>query len=121
MTSKKTILTVVILLLVAGNILLGVQYFSLRQQLDQTEASLETYKMNEEILEFMDLFINRVLKAEGEIDFDTRLKLENAVRELEDQEILEQWQQFTNSDTEAQAQEELKDLLDLLIQKIKIQ
>jgi hypothetical protein len=37
---------------------------------------------------------------------------------LKDQEILDQWQKFTGATTEKQAQQEVKNLLDLLVQKI---
>ena len=61
-----------------------------------------------------------MLKAEKEIDFETRLKLENAVRNIGDDEILIQWQKFIESKTEAEAQTGVKNLLDLLVDKIQI-
>jgi len=64
--------------------------------------------------------IEKVLKAETEVDFETRLKLENAVRNLEDKEILARWSKFIESKTEAGAQEEVKNLLEALVNKIKI-
>jgi hypothetical protein len=86
---------------------------------------LESQKTNEKVLDFTKLFIEKVLKAETEVDFETRLKLENAVRNLGDEEILTQWQKFTESKTEAEAQEEVKNLLEMLLEmlvnKIKVQ
>jgi hypothetical protein len=46
--------------------------------------------------------------------------LETAVRDLKDEEILNQWQKFVDSKTETEAQKEVKNLLELLINKIKI-
>lgn len=60
-------------------------------------------------------------KAEIEIDFDTRLKLETAVGNLNDEEILNQWQKFVDSKIEAEAQEEVKNLLEMLVNKVKVQ
>lgn len=112
---------ILVLILLAGNVFWGVKYFSLQKELQETQAGLETQKLNEKVLDFTKLFIEKVLKAEEEVDFETRLKLENAVRNLNDEEILSQWQKFTESRTEAEAQNEVKNLLEMLINKIKIQ
>lgn len=111
---------ILVLILLAGNVFWGVKYFSLQKELQETQAGLETQKLNEKVLEFTKLFIEKVLKTETEIDFETRLKLENAVRNLDDEEILVQWQKFVDSRTEAEAQNEVKNLLEMLINKIKI-
>jgi len=115
----KTIL-IIILILFAGNIFLGVKYFSVVKELRQTQAAPQTQTTNEKVLEFSRLFIGEVLKADSEINFDTRLKLETAVRNLNDEEILNQWQKFVDSKTEAGAQEEVKNLLELLVSKVKV-
>lgn len=120
MNKPKTIL-ILILILLAGNVFLGVKYFSVVKELRQTQAALETQKTNDKVLEFTKLFIKEVLKAETAVDFETRLKLENAVRNLGDEEILAQWSKFVESKTEAGAQEEVKNLLEMLVSKIKIQ
>ncbi len=120
MANQKTILIIITLLLLAGNVFFGVKYFAVQKELRQTQAALETQKTNEKVLDFAKLFIEKVLKAETEVDFETRLKLENVVRNLSDEEILTQWQKFTESKTEIQAQEEVKNLLEILVNKIKI-
>jgi len=117
---SKTIL-ILILILLAGNIFLGFKYFSVVKELRQTQTALQTQKTNEKVLEFAKLFIKDVLKAETEVDFETRLKLETAVRNLGDEEILAQWNKFVDSKTEAEAQTEVKNLLEMLINKIRIQ
>jgi len=115
---NKTILITVILLLIISNIFFGFKYLTVQKELQQTQAVLEAQKTNEKVLDFAKLFIEKVLKAKGEVDFETRLKLENAVREIRDKEILEKWQNFTNSQTEEEAQENVKDLLEILVDKI---
>lgn len=119
MTNRKTILIIILLFLLAGCVFFGFKYFSVQKELRQTRAALETQKTNEKVLDFTKLFIGKVLKAETEVDFETRLNLENAVRNLNDEEILAQWQKFAGSETEAIAQEEVKNLLEMLVNKIK--
>jgi len=118
--SKPKIILILVLVLLAGNIFLGVKYFSVVKELRQTQTALQTQTTNEKVLEFTKLFIEEVLKAETEVNFETRLKLETAVRNLGDEEILNQWQKFVDSKTEAGAQEEVKNLLEMLINKIKV-
>lgn len=121
MRNQKIILTVVILILLAGNFFFGAQYFVAQKEIQQTQIALKTQNINAKILDFTTLFIEKVLKAETEIDFETRLKLENAVRNLDDEEILAQWSRLVDSKTEAGAQEEVKNLLEILVSKIKAQ
>lgn len=97
---------------------MGMKYLSAQKELRQTQAAMETRKTNEKVLEFTKLFVAKVLKAETEVSFETRLQLENAVRNLKDEGILAQWQKFIESKTEAQAQEEVKNLLEMLVNKI---
>ena len=118
MTNQKTILIIIILLLIASNALFGFKYLNTQKELGQTQALLETQKTNEKVLNFTKLFIGQVLKAENEVDFETRLKLENAVRNLDDEEIVNQWDKFVESESEDEAQEEVKNLLEMLINKI---
>ena len=123
MTKQKTILTIIILILLGGNIFLGANYFADQEELKEAKAMLETrseQEINGEVLNFTRLFIAEVLKSEEEIDFETRLKLENSVRNLDDEEILNQWNKFTESETEIEAQEEVKNLLGMLVGKIGV-
>ena len=69
------------------------------------------------ILDFRNMFEEKVLLSNKEIDFDTRLSLETAVRNLNDQEVFNQWEKFTNSQTKEDATAQAKALLELLIQK----
>ena len=118
--NKPKIILIIVLILLAGNVFLGVKYFSVVKELRQTETLLQTQTTNEKVLELSKLFIKEVLKAETEVNFDTRLKLETAVRNLGDEEILNQWQKFVDSKTEAGAQEEVKNLLEVLLNKVKV-
>ncbi len=119
MKNSKIILIITFILLVSS-VFFGFKYFNIQKEFRQTQAALEAQKTNEKVLDFTKLFIEKVLKAEEEVNFETRLKLENAVRDLKDEEILAQWQKFTESKTEVQAQNEVKNLLEILVNKIKI-
>jgi len=80
----------------------------------------ETYQenqVNQKVLAFRNMFTEKVLLSNKEIDFDTRLSLETAVRALNDQEVFAQWQKFTNSQTQADATFQAKVLLEMLIEK----
>ena len=114
----KIIIIAIILILLAGNIYFGSRYFSALKELKELKAAMETYKINEKILTFSSLFITKVLKTENEVDFETRLRLETTVRDLNDEEILTQWKKFTESETEDEAQTEVKNLLEMLVSKI---
>ena len=116
---RKLILGVIILLLLAGNIYFFVQYSTAKKEAAEATIELQAEVLNEKIINFIQLFISKVLKAEDEVDFETRLSLENAVRNLDDKEILNQWQKFTESESEAEAQAEVKNLLEILVSKIK--
>ncbi|MFA6897505.1 MAG: hypothetical protein WCQ96_04455 [Patescibacteria group bacterium] len=119
MTKQKTVAIAIISLLVLSNACFAVK-------LNQTQKELATIKSNEEktinikqpIIEFNQLFVDKVLRAEGEISFDTRLELENKVRELKDAEVLEKWNGFVNAATETDAQKSVKALLGLLAQRM---
>lgn len=119
--NKQKITLIIILILLIGNIFSGYKYFASQKELEATKATIKTQQINEKTLDFTKLFIEKVLKAETEVDFETRLKLENAVRDLEDNEILAQWQKFVESKTETEAQTEVKNLLEMLVNKIKVQ
>ena len=119
MKSKIYLLTIiVIIILLAGNVYFAFRYFSLEKELTETRQALKTQQINEKVLNFTNLFITKVLKAEGEVSFEDRLQLENAVRALEDENILSQWQRFTESETEETAQNEVKNLLEMLVNKV---
>jgi len=116
---NKIFLIVIILLLLVSNVYFISKHLGLQKELKEAKAALEIPKINEKILNFTNLFIEKVLKAESEVNFETRLQLENAVRDIKDEEILSQWQKFIESESETEAQIEVKNLLELLVSKIK--
>jgi len=96
------------------------KYFSAKKEIIGLKQELSKNKDSGsgKVLTFGQLFIEDVLEAEGEVDFETRLKLENAVRDLNDEELLNQWKLFIASQDEAGAQKEVRNLLKMLINKV---
>ena len=118
MDKKRLVIITVIALLTAGNIFFGVQLFICKMELSRANQSLYTKQINEKTLAFGKLFVEKVLKGASEVDFEDRLKLENSVREINDQEIFDQWQKFIKSENDQQAQEEVAELFIMLLDKI---
>ena len=114
---NRLVLIVAVGVLIIGNAYFGMKVYSLSKELAISQADAAAVHTNEKIINFTRLFIEKVLNAEGEVDFETRLSLENAVRDLKDAEVLSGWQKFIGSETEAEAQNEVKNLLRLLIGK----
>jgi len=120
MENKKRILIIIIIgALVIGNTFFALNYFTVSKELATAKATETKMELNTKVIDFTSLFIKKVLQANTEVDFDTRLSLENAVRGLNDDEIMAEWQNFTNSKTEADAQNSVKKLLGILIDKIQ--
>jgi len=114
----KKLSTVVIVVLIALVVLASWQYFRAQSQLAEARTELTKAEHAEEVIVFTEMFIDQVLKAENEVDFETRLKLETAVRNLENERILNGWQKFIESQTEWAAQSAVKNLLSILIDEI---
>ena len=111
-----------ILIIIAGVIIIANVYFvmkiySLSRELSISETDAASVHKNEKVINFMRLFVEKVLNADKEVDFETRLLLENDVRNLKDEKILAGWQKFTESKTNNEAAENVKELLKILIIK----
>lgn len=113
--NKRLLIIIVIGVLLVGNAFFGLSYWYQREELAQAKRT----EVNESVIDFSLLFIRQVLQAESEVDFETRLKLENAVRDLKDDAIKEEWDNFTASKTELEAQSSVKKLLEILVLKIQ--
>jgi len=109
---------IIIIVLLLSNVFFIVGYYNNYEELQRVENSLEAQQTDKKVLKFANLFIAKVLKAEAEVSFEDRLQLENAVRDLNDEQVLVQWQKFVESQTEKEAQDEVKNLLEMLIKKI---
>lgn len=118
---SKAFWVVIFVVLFGSNILFGLMYFQTAKELEGTKVVLSAQRYNAKYLDFLKMFIKLVIKSDKEVDFETRLKLENTVRDLKEQyndpEILVMWQKFVASTDEATAQKNVKDLLGMLVDK----
>lgn len=119
MTAIDIIAGILITVLVMATVFVYTQYREVARELVSIQQKGVAIEANRKVLEFAKMFIDDVLRADGEIDFDTRLELESAVRALDDRAILDAWQRFTGSATERQAQDAVKELLSVLVAKIQ--
>ena len=118
--SKSSIIyiaLIIILVIVAAG--LGYQYYKTQNELTKLQVNFEKQILNNKALDFTAFFIKSVLQAEGEVDFESRLKLEGMVRNLDDKEILATWNRFVNAPDDNIAQKEVKALLYMLVEKVR--
>jgi hypothetical protein len=76
---------IIILFLLVTNAVVAMQYLSVRSELQETKELVSDQRRNQQTLDFYQLFVEEVLHAEGEVDFETRLQLENSVRGIGDE------------------------------------
>ncbi len=115
---KNITLAIIILLLVLGNIFFAVTYFLKAQEVAKLQKQVTTQQINAKTASFLNLFIQKVLKTDKEVAFEDRLKLENAIRDINDPELLQKWEEFTGGTNEVQIQQGVKDLLEALAKKL---
>ena len=116
---NRVFIIIIISALIVGNVLFGLNYFLAYQELKTIKSVQSKVDVNEGVVNFASLFVKKVLQADTEVDFETRLSLENAVRNLKDEAIMAEWQNFIKSKTEKEAQDSVKMLLGILIDKIQ--
>lgn len=112
-----------VFIIITGIVVILLGYFItktvvLSAELKEAKREIAADYTNAQVLSFTKLFVDNVIGTKQEVDFETRLQLENAVRSIKDQEIMAGWNAFVGSKTEEQAQEEASKLISLLIRKI---
>ncbi len=117
MKKKDTIFVVIITLLLFGNLVFAFKYVQLERNNQKIQNVIEKNQKRQKVLNFGKLFVKEVLKAEGDIEFETRVELEKTIIDLQDETIMNQWNKFLSSETENDAQIEVKELLQLLFEK----
>ena len=117
--SKNKLALAAVIILLASNLFLAAKLYESRKGLEGCRTEFADNEGRNPFIEFNRLFVEKVLQAEEEVNFDTRLQLENKVRELKDAEMLDQWNRFVNAQDEGQAQIEVKKLLGLLAERME--
>ena len=109
------VLVIVCLVLLASNIYFGVGYLSINGKINKLSS---TKTQNAKIINFENLFINKVLKTQGAVSYQDRLNLQSAVVDINDNTILADWNTFLASSTETDAQQSVLILLQDFTNKI---
>ena len=116
--NKKNIVLLVILIVAAAFIMLVGQYLILvqKERIDQETAKI--YQYNAKVLTFTKLFVKDVLKADGAVPLNEVIALEDAARDINDKLIYDEWQKFVNAKSPLEAQIEVKNLLEVLLNRV---
>ncbi|OGZ69893.1 MAG: hypothetical protein A3F47_01115 [Candidatus Staskawiczbacteria bacterium RIFCSPHIGHO2_12_FULL_38_11] len=115
---KHLVYFVLIAIVILSIVALVFSYFFQAQKIAELQKQVAAQKTNTKVVNFLNLFIDKVLKTDKEVSFEDRLKLENAIRDINDPELLAKWEQFTGGTNEAEIQKGVKDLLEALAHKI---
>lgn len=112
------VVTILLILAIGAAGIFFVKYQEAKMTLSENSAILQESNRINEIAKFDKMFIERVLLNKKQVTFEERLALENAVRKLNDVDILNQWNKFVESSDDVVAQGEVKKLLAVLVDKI---
>ncbi len=116
---KRLAIITIVTLFLAGIILLIMQCVLLSLENDRLKKEINSQELGNKSLDFTQLFVQDFLLSSKTVGFEERLKLENSVRDIQDQEIFSKWQEFTNSGDNGQAQKSAGELLNLLLSRIR--
>lgn len=111
----RFISNILMILLLAGNIFLSIQYiYSIKAEkavvVDTSAAEVIKIKN----ANFLKLFINKVIKENGNVSYDDRVQLENDVRQIHNPELTKQWTIFVENKDPKQAEAAASDLMLIL-------
>lgn len=112
---NKVLIIIIFAILLAGNIFLGVEYYIYQQQVEKCS---EISQKNSNVVAFNKLFVEKILKMQGEVAPSDRLKLEYIVSSIGDSQFSEAWKSFLDSKTEEDAQKNVLKILSLIPEKI---
>lgn len=118
MKNKKIIVIIIVLVLTVVNAISYFKILSLRSNLDSIKVELNSNIKNKKVASFQKLFIDKVLMSDGNVDFNTRVELQNAVTDINDATISKAWDSFLGVKTEIEAQKKVKELLFILANKV---
>jgi hypothetical protein len=119
MNKLRLLIITIIAVSVALNVYLLVHVFLLSSELRDSKESFQIQQRDEKVLNFMKLFVNIILQGDSVVSFDDRLNLENAVRAINDQEIFDEWKEFTESSSSEKTQQIVGNLFNLLVEKLQ--
>ncbi|MEI6479094.1 MAG: hypothetical protein WCO18_02255 [bacterium] len=119
MLKNNLFASILILILLAGNIYLSVQYFSVSKQLQQTKSQgISNNSVRTQAALVLKEYLNIVLDTQGTTSADDRIKLESDLRQMQDTAITTQWESFIASKDTKTSQENAVKLIGLLEDRI---
>ena len=116
-----------IVILAIASVFLGIVCFSYQNRLTvaknmlilcSAEKEAAEKRVNEKIITFNKLFIDKVLSAQGPVSYEDVFDLENAVSETGDAGLISQWNIFLASETEEDARRSVLAILKLCADKV---
>ena len=116
MNKFKISIIILFVLLIASNIFFVVKYFINIKEIRQIE---QKQQINNDVLSFTNLFVDKVLMGNKNVSFEDRLQLENSIRALKDKQAFDSWDKFTKAKEQTEIQSNFYDLFSLLLKKIK--
>ncbi|MEK7673721.1 MAG: hypothetical protein AAB371_00795 [Patescibacteria group bacterium] len=124
MNSENNVLTNILVGIVVFSIILNILFVfkiaDFRRNSEQIkQLPSEEKSLNQNVVNFIKLFVQDVLKADKKVDEETRAELDNAIKYIGDEGISNSWEIFSNSKTEIEAQINVKNLIEDLINKLE--
>ncbi|OGI90225.1 hypothetical protein A2911_02375 [Candidatus Nomurabacteria bacterium RIFCSPLOWO2_01_FULL_40_15] len=114
---SNKIVSALIIFLAIVNVVLWSAYSSRGAELQRVQDVIANIEYGRNILAFQKLFVDKVLKSNGEVDYDTRRELEQAVGKTNDDIVISAWNAFLSTKTESEGQMKVKELLSVLAER----
>ena len=105
-----------LVVLLAGNIYLSIQFINSLQKPVLEEQTNVTVSIKS--ARFLKTFINKVLNTQGAVSFEDRVQLENDILQIHDPVLTTSWKDFVGSKTSKDAQTNAVKLMALLIDRV---
>ncbi len=119
MFKKNIFAGIVVLILLAGNIYLSLQYISVNKQLQQLKnQNMDSTSVRAQAALVLKEYLNVVLNIQGTTSSDDRLKLESDLIQLKDPNITAEWKSFVGSKDAKISQTNAVKLIGLLEDKM---
>ena len=118
MLQKNLFSSVLILILLAGNIYMSMQYISVVKELQKAKSSdtiSESTKASVVLTEVLDVVLNTRPTTP-----DDRIKLENDIRQLKDSAIIAQWETLVSSKDAKTSQATVLKIVAMLEDKMSV-
>ena len=111
----RLVSNLLLLILLAGNLYFSIQYiYDIKQNQVPTVDKGAIEVLHIKNANFLKLFINKVIKANGTVSYEDRIQLENDVRQIHNPDITAQWELFVGSKDPKKAEAAATDLMLML-------